>query len=222
MSRHAATRSAKFYARRISVAGGAAALAVTGFLATSPTAAASPPPPVDAATARTYLAALTVRAEGSSDGYSREKFPHWITQSGACNTREAVLKRDGKGVEQDDKCAAVKGSWYSEYDGATWTAASDLDIDHMVPLAEAWRSGASTWTTPDRQAFANDLTRPQLIAVTDNVNQSKSDQDPAEWMPSRTAYKCTYAQMWVHVKHYWKLAVDQAEKTALEGTLKNC
>jgi hypothetical protein len=222
MSHHAATRSAKFYARRISVAGGAAALAVTGFLVTSPTAAASPPPPVDAATARTYLAALTVQAEGSSDGYSREKFPHWITQSGACNTREVVLKRDGKNVEQDSKCAAVKGSWYSEYDGATWTAASDLDIDHMVPLAEAWRSGAKNWTTADRQAFANDLTRPQLIAVTDNVNQAKSDKDPAEWLPSVAGYKCTYAQMWVHVKHYWKLTVDQAEKAALDGVLKNC
>ena len=53
----------------------------------------------------------------------------------------------------------------------------------MVPLAEAWDSGASGWTTAQRQSFANDLTRPQLIAVTDNVNQSKSDQDPAEWMP---------------------------------------
>ncbi|MEU8886314.1 HNH endonuclease family protein [Streptomyces sp. NPDC048442] len=222
MSRHAAAPSAKFYARRTTVAMGAAALAVTGLLATAPGALASPPPPVDAATARTYLAALTVGAEGSSDGYSRDKFPHWSTQSGTCNTREVVLKRDGKNVEQDSSCAAVKGSWYSEYDGATWTAASDLDIDHMVPLAEAWRSGAKNWTTANRQAFANDLTRPQLIAVTDNVNQAKSDKDPAEWLPSRTAYQCTYAQMWVHVKHYWKLTVDQAEKSALEGVLKTC
>jgi hypothetical protein len=163
-----------------------------------------------------------VQAEGSSDGYSREKFPHWSTQSGACNTREVVLKRDGRNVEQDTACAAVRGSWYSEYDGATWTAASDVDIDHMVPLAEAWRSGARNWTTAARQAFANDLTRPQLIAVTDNVNQEKSDQDPAEWLPPRTAYTCTYARMWVHVKHHWKLTVDRAEKTALEGVLRNC
>ena len=83
----------------------------------------------------------------------------------------------------DSACAATSGSWYSAYDGATWTAASDVDIDHLVPLAEAWDSGASGWTTAQRQAFANDLTRPQLIAVTDNVNQSKGDQDPAEWMP---------------------------------------
>ncbi|MGI5399344.1 HNH endonuclease family protein [Streptomyces sp. CA-135486] len=208
--------------RRIAVLAATSALAVTGLLATAPTAQASPPTPVSAATARTYLAGLTVSPEGSSTGYSRDKFPHWITQSGACNTREVVLKRDGTNVVQDSSCAAVSGSWYSEYDGATWTAAADVDIDHMVPLSEAWKSGASSWTTAKRQSFANDLTRPQLIAVTDNVNQAKGDQDPAEWLPSRTSYRCMYARMWVDVKHYYALTVDSAEKTALQGILNGC
>ncbi|MGW1085337.1 HNH endonuclease family protein [Streptomyces sp. NPDC002596] len=210
------------YARRIGVVVASAALAATTGLLTAPTAQAAMPTPVSASTARTYLSELTVSAEGSSTGYSRDKFPHWITQSGTCNTREVVLKRDGTNVAQDSSCAAVSGSWYSQYDGATWTAASDLDIDHMVPLAEAWRSGASSWTTAQRQSFANDLTRPQLIAVTDNVNQSKSDQDPAEWLPSRTAYRCTYVRAWVHVKHYYNLTVDSAEKSALQSVLNGC
>ncbi|WP_327367200.1 HNH endonuclease family protein [Streptomyces sp. NBC_01217] len=210
------------YARRIAVVAASAALAATTGLLTAPTAQAAMPTPVAASTARTYLSQLTVSAEGSSTGYSRDKFPHWITQSGACNTREVVLKRDGTNVTQDSSCAAVSGSWYSEYDGATWTAASDLDIDHMVPLAEAWRSGASSWTTAQRQSFANDLTRPQLIAVTDNVNQSKGDQDPATWLPSRTAYRCTYTRAWVHVKHYYNLSVDSAEKSALQSVLNGC
>ncbi|MFE5094996.1 HNH endonuclease family protein [Streptomyces sp. NPDC056638] len=210
------------YARRIAVVAASAALAATTGLLTAPTAQAAMPTPVSASTARTYLSELTVSAEGSSTGYSRDKFPHWITQSGTCNTREVVLKRDGTNVTQDSSCAAVSGSWYSEYDGATWTAASDLDIDHMVPLAEAWRSGASSWTTAQRQAFANDLTRPQLIAVTDNVNQSKSDQDPASWLPSRTTYRCTYVRAWVHVKHYYNLSVDSAEKSALQSVLNGC
>ncbi|MFJ8868372.1 HNH endonuclease family protein [Streptomyces sp. NPDC102473] len=210
------------YARRIAVVAASAALAATTGLLTAPTAQAAMPTPVSASTARSYLSALTVSTEGSSSGYSRDKFPHWITQSGACNTREVVLKRDGSGVVQDSACAATSGSWYSEYDGATWTAAADLDIDHMVPLAEAWRSGASGWTTARRQSFANDLTRPQLIAVTDNVNQSKSDQDPGEWLPSRTAYRCTYARAWVHVKHYYGLSVDSTEKTALQSVLNGC
>ncbi|MCX2179598.1 HNH endonuclease family protein [Streptomyces sp. SKN60] len=214
--------AASIYARRTAVLAASAALAATGLLATAPAAQASPPTPVSAATARTYLSSLTVKAEGSSTGYSRDLFPHWITQSGTCNTREVVLKRDGVNVVTDSNCAAVSGSWYSEYDGATWTLASDLDIDHVVPLAEAWRSGANSWTTSRRQSFANDLTRPQLIAVTDNVNQSKGDQDPAEWMPSRTAYRCTYARMWVQVKYYYGLSVDSAEKSALQSVLNGC
>ncbi|MFJ9677099.1 HNH endonuclease family protein [Streptomyces sp. NPDC101194] len=210
------------YARRIAVLAASAALAATTGLLTAPTAQAAMPTPVSASTARTYLSQLTVSAEGSSTGYSRDKFPHWITQSGTCNTREVVLKRDGTNVTQDASCAAVSGSWYSEYDGATWTAASDLDIDHMVPLAEAWRSGASSWTTAQRQAYANDLTRPQLIAVTDNVNQSKGDKDPATWLPPLTSYRCTYVRAWVHVKHYYDLSVDPAEKSALQSVLNNC
>ncbi|WP_031080393.1 HNH endonuclease family protein [Streptomyces sp. NRRL S-118] len=210
------------YARRIAVLAASAALTATGVLATAPTAQAAPPTPVGADTARSWLSQLTVKAEGSSSGYSRDLFPHWSTQSGSCNTREVVLKRDGVNVVQDSGCAAVSGTWYSEYDGATWRAASDLDIDHVVALAEAWRSGASSWTTSQRQAFANDLTRPQLIAVTDDVNQAKSDLDPAEWLPPRTAYRCTYARMWVHVKYHWKLSVDSAEKSALQSVLNGC
>ncbi|MFJ3270313.1 HNH endonuclease family protein [Streptomyces sp. NPDC086776] len=210
------------YARRIGVVVASVALAATSGLLTAPTAQAAMPTPVAASTARTYLSQLTVKAEGSSSGYSRDLFPHWITQSGACDTREVVLKRDGTNVTQNSSCTAVSGSWYSEYDGATWSAASDLDIDHMVPLAEAWRSGASSWTTAQRQSFANDLTRPQLIAVTDNVNQSKGDQDPSTWLPSRTAYRCTYARAWVHVKHYYNLTVDSAEKSALQSVLNGC
>ncbi|MFJ9107753.1 HNH endonuclease family protein [Streptomyces sp. NPDC102283] len=210
------------YARRLSVVAATAALAATSTLFTAPSAQAAMPTPVSAATARTYLGQLPVGAEGSSSGYSRDKFPHWITQSGACNTREVVLKRDGTNVQQDSSCAAVSGSWYSTYDGATWSAASDVDIDHMVPLAEAWRSGASSWTTAQRQSFANDLTRPQLIAVTDNVNQSKGDKDPAEWMPPSSSYKCTYVRAWVHVKKQYNLTVDSAEKSALQSALNGC
>ncbi|MYR41784.1 HNH endonuclease family protein [Streptomyces sp. SID5910] len=213
---------ARFYARR-RLAGLSAltALIASVGLFNGPAASAALPTPVSAATARSYLASLTVATENRT-GYDRDLFPHWITQSGTCNTRETVLKRDGSGVVTDSACAATKGSWYSPYDGATWTAASDLDIDHVVPLAEAWDSGASGWTTSRRQSFANDLTRPQLIAVTDNVNQAKGDQDPATWMPSRTAYRCTYVRAWVQVKYYYGLSVDSAEKSALQGYLASC
>ncbi|NUT95590.1 MAG: HNH endonuclease [Saccharothrix sp.] len=185
-------------------------------------AQATPPDIPSAATANSELAALTVASEGSLSGYSRDLFPHWTTVSGACNTRETVLKRDGTSVVTDSSCASVSGRWYSPYDGATWSAASDVDIDHIVPLAEAWRSGASSWSTSRRQSFANDLTGPQLIAVTDNVNQAKGDQDPALWKPPLTSYWCTYAKMWVHTKYRWSLKVNSAEKTALQSMLGRC
>lgn len=212
----------RFYARRqLSVAAAATALLSAAALFSAPTASAALPTPVSGATARSYLASLTVATEDRT-GYNRDLFPHWSTQSGACNTREVILKRDGTNVVQDSSCAATSGSWYSPYDGATWSAASDVDIDHLVPLAEAWDSGADSWTTSRRQSFANDVTRPQLIAVTDNVNQAKGDQDPATWMPSRTTYRCTYVRAWVQVKYYYDLAVDPAEKSALQNHLASC
>jgi hypothetical protein len=185
-------------------------------------ASATPPGIPSAATARTQLGSLTVAADGSTSGYSRDLFPHWHTVTGTCNTREQVLKRDGTNVVTDSSCAATSGRWYSPYDGATWTAASDVDIDHIIPLANAWRTGARNWTTAKREQFANDLSGPQLIAVTDNVNQSKSDQTPATWKPPLTSYWCTYSRMWIGSKYKWGLTVNSAEKSALTTMLDRC
>ncbi|WP_405741695.1 HNH endonuclease family protein [Streptomyces sp. NBC_01525] len=212
----------KVYARRLTVAAGSALALVCTVALTGQTAEAAPPSPPSAATARTYLSEIKEQPEGSSDGYSRDKFPHWITQEGACNTREVVLKRDGTDVTTDSNCAAVSGTWISPYDDAKWTKASDLDIDHVVPLSEAWKSGASQWTTAHRQEFANDLTHSQLLAVTDNVNQAKGDKDPAKWLPPKTSYHCEYARMWVWVKHVYELTADSAEKAALKKILDGC
>ena len=199
-------------------------LAVTAVLSgtLAGVADATPPGIPSATTAKSELAALTVKADGSQTGYSRDKFPHWIDQGSSCNTREVVLKRDGTNVVTDSSCAATSGKWVSPYDGATWTAASDVDIDHVVPLADAWRTGASSWTTAQRQAYANDLTDPQLIAVTDNVNQEKGDKSPDQWKPPLVGYWCTYAKMWVAVKYKFKLTINSAEKTALTDMLNRC
>ncbi|PSK54807.1 Nuclear cap-binding protein subunit 1 [Elsinoe australis] len=184
---------------------------------------AAPPGIPAASTAQTQLNGLTVRATGSSSGYSRDLFPHWSTVSGACNTREVVLARDGTNVVQSaSSCAATSGTWRSPYDGATWTDAADVDIDHMVPLANAWRSGASSWTTARRETFANDRTSPQLWAVTDNVNQQKSDQSPDTWLPPLASFHCTYARSWIAVKNKYDLSITSAEKTALQTALNKC
>lgn len=199
------------------------ALAISAAATVYATAAnAAPPTPPDAETAKAQLAQLTVAPEGSGDGYDRDKFPHWLDQGDNCNTREVVLKRDGTDVETGDDCYPISGTWTSPFDDGVWTDPQDVDIDHLVPLAEAWRSGASEWTQDQRAAFANDLEHAQLWAVTDDVNQEKGDKDPAEWMPPKTDVHCLYARAWVDVKFQWKMTVDDAEKAALSALLDGC
>ncbi|ANZ35584.1 hypothetical protein BBK82_05305 [Lentzea guizhouensis] len=168
------------------------------------------------------LGALQIAPEGKMAGYSRDRFPHWASQGNSCDTREIVLQRLGADVKSDENCKATSGSWNSPYDNVVVTDAAEVDIDHTVPLAEAWRSGADKWTDDQRKAFANDLGGLQLIAVTAKTNRGKGDQDPAKWKPPVQTYWCTYAQHWISVKISYKLAVDQPEHDALAAMLKTC
>ena len=153
-------------------------------------------------------------------GYDRDKFRHWIDADHDCqDTRDEVL--DAESLSDVSGCDIATGKWRSYYDGVVWTDAADIDIDHLVPLAEAWDSGAHGWTAGTRTRYANDLRDPRpLVAVTDNVNQSKSDQDPAEWMPERG--KCRYVREWVAVKIRWRLTVNRPEKQALRSRAEHC
>ena len=170
--------------------------------------------------AKSVLASIKVENEYKS-GYKRSLFVHWSDLDGnGCDTREEVLKRDSISKPQIDpyRCYVVAGDWYSKYDGKTLTDRSDVDIDHVVALKEAWDSGAWAWSMSQRQAFANDLTdRRTLIAVTDRVNASKSDKDPSNWMPPLKSYWCTYLSDWISVKARWGLSMDQSEF----GRIKN-
>jgi hypothetical protein len=167
------------------------------------------------------LGQLTVANAGSMRGYSRERFPHWRDTGKNCDVRDTVLERDGTNIKLSG-CNVVGGRWSSVYDKGVFTSPSDVDIDHMVPLANAWRSGADKWEDTKRGDFANDLTRPQLIAVSASSNRSKGDQDPSQWKPPDREYWCKYAEDWVVVKHYWRLSVTPAEKAALTDMLGTC
>ncbi|KID98194.1 bacterial-type extracellular deoxyribonuclease, partial [Metarhizium majus ARSEF 297] len=182
----------------------------------------APPGIPTASTARTLLAGLKVATPLSGDGYSRTLFPTWETIEGTCNAREFVLKRDGTDVQTNTACVAQSGSWVSPYDGVSFTAASDLDIDHMVPLKNAWISGASQWTTDKRKGLANDITRPQLWAVSAHANRAKGDSSPDEWKPSLKTFWCTYSKSWIQVKSHYSLTITDAEKGALSGMLDSC
>lgn len=171
---------------------------------------------------RTAVEDLPVATENRT-GYDRDLFTHWIDADGdGCNTRYEVLIAEADDpVEVGPGCSLSGGRWFSYYDRVSWYDPADIDIDHMVPLAEAWDSGARSWTSTQRRSFANDLGdyRP-LVGVTDNVNQAKSDQDPAEWMP--TYSECRYIREYVAVKIRWRLSVDSTEKSALRSWANSC
>ncbi|MFJ6438436.1 HNH endonuclease family protein [Streptomyces sp. NPDC091416] len=178
----------------------------------------------DALTLSDGIQLLPLAAE-SRDGYQRTKFKHWVdADRDSCNTRAEVLIAESRvPVTIDSGCKIVAGEWYSYYDGVTLTAPGGLDIDHMVPLAEAWDSGASQWTAARREAYANDLgAERSLVAVTAKSNRSKSDQDPSTWLPPLADARCTYAADWVSTKLRWGLTVDAPEADALAGLAADC
>ncbi|MFD3997176.1 HNH endonuclease family protein [Streptomyces sp. NPDC058583] len=153
-------------------------------------------------------------------GYTRDSFKHWnkgLNATDGCNTRNEVLLSEATETPMiGARCKLTGGSWFSYYDGRTLTDTNDIDIDHMVPLAESWDSGASGWTPARREAYANDQdASTSLVAVTDRVNQAKADRDPAEWMPPLPDAHCRYISEWVATKLRWGLAADQAEADAL-------
>jgi hypothetical protein len=166
---------------------------------------------------------LLVVAEDKTTGYKRTSFKHWIdADRNGCNTRAEVLIEEAIVKPKiGPKCKLTGGKWLSAYDGKTITNASQLDVDHMVPLAEAWRSGAWKWTAAQRQAFANDLDNSEaLIAVTASTNRSKGDKDPSLWMPAKD--HCTYIQNWISIKVKYSLSIDIEEADALNSITNSC
>ena len=158
-------------------------------------------------------------AEEHVGGYKRSLFGHWIdaNKNGRDTRAEVLIAESLVSVTFSSTGKTVStGKWFSLYDGETWTKASDVDVDHVVALAEAWRSGAWRWSSARRQAYANDLgVAWTLRAVTDNVNQEKSDDDPTYWLPPLESANCVYLTEWVAVKIRWKLTVDAEERQSI-------
>ena len=158
-------------------------------------------------------------------GYDRDLFADWYdADRNGCNTRKEVLIAESLDpVQIGSGCTITGGRWFSIYDNVETTDSSKFDIDHMVPLSEAWGSGAWNWNADQRKHFANDLDQPFfLIAVTASSNRSKSDRDPAEWMPPNSGYHCEYVRVWIEIKRAWDLSVDQAEHNYLAQKLASC
>ena len=174
------------------------------------------------------LGKLEVSPPGSMSGYDREDFPHWSdaqefgwdVSDSACDVREAALIRDGEDVVVGEGCDVEGGRWLDPYTKRTYTDPLDIDIDHLVPLANAYRSGASGWDEAERERYANDPGN--LLSVEDNANQEKGDKGPEAWKPANRGIWCQYARRWIGVKSAYALTVNPQEKAALREMLTTC
>ena len=182
--------------------------------------------PVTAATTSALLAALEVAPENPRTGYRRDLFELSSASDAdhdGCDTRQEVLIVESVTPAQEGPGCSVDGRWLSAYDGVTVTVASQLDLDHLVAVAEAWDSGAATWDPARRGEYANDLGYSgSLVAVSASSNRSKGDRDPADWLPPRLEARCQYAVDWISVKVRWGLTADQDEVQALQTALDTC
>lgn len=194
-------------------------LAVTGLAV-----AAGPAVAAGTMSTRSMLNQLDPGSEHPS-GYDRALFSHWADADGdGCDARDEVLLQEAVATPRPlSVCGLGGGQWSSLYDGDLTRDPSTFDVDHMVPLNEAWQSGAWQWPAARRKAYANDLGyRASLIAVSASSNRSKSDLEPQDWLPERAAYRCTYLARWVAVKYRWDLSVDSQERIFLRRALTTC
>jgi len=175
------------------------------------------------------------RAPADVPAYRRDAFgTSWADVDGnGCNQRDDVLMRDAVPgtvrVDRQGRCDhdVLAGTWRDPYTGATIVLddlkdpaqAQAVQIDHVVPLAEAWISGAAQWSPRRRLRFANDLDG--LLAVDGPTNAGKGADDPASWRP-RKAFQCAYAARWIRIKARWDLGVDASERAALREQLATC
>lgn len=209
-----------------------AVVAVTGCKATtgsgsSGSGGAGPEPEGKAGSALAAVDALTVKGRAPKTGYSRERFGSaWAdTDSNSCDTRDDILKRDLKSVRYSDgDCKVVAGTLspdpYGGKDIAFARGRSQVDIDHLVALSDAWQKGAFQWEPSKRIALANDPLNLRAVGAT--PNRSKGDGDTATWLPPNKGYRCTYVAAQVAVKKKYGLWVTGAERDAMKKVLGTC
>ena len=178
-------------------------------------------------TATTQLSITISPIPAGLPAYDRAEWRHWIDEDGDCqDTRQEVLIEESR-IEitftSDGICRVSQGQWFGSFTATTVTEPGELDIDHLIPLANAHRSGGWAWTSEQKRAFANSLDDPDhLIAVTFGANRSKGARGPDEWRPPNGSYWCAYAIDWIRIKHAWDLTATPTEADALQEMLATC
>lgn len=185
------------------------------------------PPPTVTPTAIPIPRLLIAPVSDRLPDYERKAWRHWIDADRDCqNTRAEVLIAESAApvtFTKAEQCAVATGEWLDPFTGATFTDARRLDVDHLVPLANAHRSGGWQWDAARKRQFANSLAYPNhLLAVSAAANRSKGARGPEDWRPPDAAYHCQYAQDWISVKAEWDLTATAAEWAALTEMLQEC
>ena len=147
----------------------------------------------------------------SGGEYNRDDWGSWIDEDGdGLNTRHEVLAEESliKPIVSNNK--VISGKWFDRYTGKYFTNPSDLDIDHLVPLKNAYISGASNWSKKKKSRYYNYLKYDNhLIAVSKSANRNKSDKSPVEWLPPNKDYQCEYVREWFKIKTAWGLTIEE-------------
>lgn len=147
----------------------------------------------------------------SGGEYNRDDWGGWIDEDGdGLNTRHEVLAEESliKPIVSNNK--VVSGKWFDKYTGKYFTNPSDLDIDHLVPLKNAYISGASNWSKKKKNRYYNYLKYDNhLIAVSKSANRNKSDKSPVKWLPPNKDYQCEYVREWFKIKTAWGLTIEE-------------
>ena len=183
----------------------------------------------DASSAPMVIELTVTTAEVPTDlpAYDRDQWGRWRDADGDCqDTRQEVLISESlvPATHQTARqCRVASGEWFGVFTGTTVLEPGALDIDHLVPLANAHRSGASSWPHERKRAYYNSLDdADHLIAVTASANRSKGARGPEGWRPTDESYWCEYARDWIRIKQAWRLTVTAAEAQALEEMLGRC
>lgn len=184
-------------------------------------------PNQDAAHALEQLDQLTISAENGAE-YRRSAFGKgWKDlDDDGCKTRDEILARDLETSQSSDGCVITSGTLHDPYTGHTIDfirgekSSQAVQIDHQVPLSQAWASGARDWDKNRRVEFANDPEN--LLAVDGTANQSKQDKDAASWLPDNPNEQCGYVARQIYIKDKYQLSIDQREHDALSTVLQSC
>ena len=159
--------------------------------------------------------------------YDRGEWRHWTDEDSDCqNARQEVLIAESTFAvtfQTPDECRVASGRWQGPYTGEVETDPGKLDIDHLVPLENAHRSGAWAWDRERKREFANHIGYDNhLLATSSSANRSKGSKGPERWRPPLESYWCVYAIDWIAVKNDWGLTVTEAEFGALRQMLATC